>query len=387
MPATNADFGPLAERPNPSPSNKGLFWVDTDTNDVYVSTGKGGVWILIEPGAGPAGADPTVPNNWTADQTLVGARWIDTVDPTAADHLSRMGYVDAQDAATLSSANTYADGVAATAESNANTYTDTQIGAQDFSGHAMLADNETVTGTWDFDNTVTFGGDANLYRAAADTLKTDDALIVAGAAVLANEDSAFGFVRQDTVGTTAAYQSARPTDSFPRWFIEVDGRQQWGDGTVAPDTNIARDGVAQLKTNSTLKIESVVGIALQIRDPGSAFPQLEVSGTGIHKWGPGTGAIDTTMSRIGAGLLGVDQSFRVGSDFTVLGNAFLNGSVTIGNAPTDSVSFYGAAGVAQALAIASPSTPGIVYSQAEAQSAVDAINSLRSALQSIGITA
>lgn len=47
----------------------------------------------------------------------------------------------------------------------------------------------------------------------------------------------------------------------------------------------------------------------------------------------------------------------------------------------------GATPVVQAGAIAAPTAPGAAYSQAEAQSAVAAINAIRTALQNIGITA
>ena len=48
---------------------------------------------------------------------------------------------------------------------------------------------------------------------------------------------------------------------------------------------------------------------------------------------------------------------------------------------------YNETPVAQASAIGAPSAPGAVYAQGEAQSAVNAINSIRTALQNIGITA
>lgn len=60
---------------------------------------------------------------------------------------------------------------------------------------------------------------------------------------------------------------------------------------------------------------------------------------------------------------------------------------SIGKSTTQKFSFYGVTPVVQASAIAAPSTPGGTYSQAEAQSAVDKINSIRTAIKNFGITA
>lgn len=59
----------------------------------------------------------------------------------------------------------------------------------------------------------------------------------------------------------------------------------------------------------------------------------------------------------------------------------------IGTATDQKIGFYGETPVVQAGAIGAPSTPSAAYVQAEAQSAVTAINSIRTALQNIGITA
>ena len=51
------------------------------------------------------------------------------------------------------------------------------------------------------------------------------------------------------------------------------------------------------------------------------------------------------------------------------------------------IGFFTKSGVSQASAISAPSTPGGVYSQAEAQSTVDKVNSIRTVLQNLGFTA
>lgn len=59
----------------------------------------------------------------------------------------------------------------------------------------------------------------------------------------------------------------------------------------------------------------------------------------------------------------------------------------IGIEATQKLAFYGEIPVVQASAIGAPDTPSVGYVQSEAQSAVDAINSIRTALSNIGITA
>lgn len=61
-------------------------------------------------------------------------------------------------------------------------------------------------------------------------------------------------------------------------------------------------------------------------------------------------------------------------------------SLALGSASA-SIGFYGETPTTQYAAIAAPTNPGAAYVQAEAQSAVTAINSIRTALQQIGITA
>lgn len=59
----------------------------------------------------------------------------------------------------------------------------------------------------------------------------------------------------------------------------------------------------------------------------------------------------------------------------------------IGTATDQKLSLYGVTPVVQAATITAPTTPGGVYAQAEAQSAVDKINLIRTAIKNVGITA
>ena len=65
----------------------------------------------------------------------------------------------------------------------------------------------------------------------------------------------------------------------------------------------------------------------------------------------------------------------------------LTNGTKLGLSANDKISLHGVTPVIQASAISAPSTPSGSYSQAEAQSAVNAINSIRTALINKGITA
>ena len=74
---------------------------------------------------------------------------------------------------------------------------------------------------------------------------------------------------------------------------------------------------------------------------------------------------------------------------TVSGALTVTGAETVGGTFQHNganVGFYGKPSVAQQGAIGAPTAPGAVYAQAEAQSAVTAINSIRAALTALGLT-
>ena len=102
---------------------------------------------------------------------------------------------------------------------------------------------------------------------------------------------------------------------------------------------------------------------------------------GEMNWGDGTVATDTNLYRSGVGELTTDTALVVGTDLNV------NGNVALGDAITDLIGLYGAAAVAQAAAIASPAVQTAAYVQADVQSIADAVDDIRTALTAIGITA
>jgi hypothetical protein len=116
--------------------------------------------------------------------------------------------------------------------------------------------------------------DTNLYRSAADWLKTDDELeAVAGfttAGIVKILRSAAGddALRTQITGDTSGY----------RYVLNSDGKQEWGSGgTAAADTNLYRSAADTLKTDDTFLALNVIA-----GDSGWSTPSL---GSGWNDFG------------------------------------------------------------------------------------------------------
>jgi hypothetical protein len=93
------------------------------------------------------------------------------------------------------------------------------------------------------------GLDVNLYRSAANTLKTDDGFIAAGAI---RTDLYFGTSGTNT--SAASYSAIVTGDAFNRLLIGADGKHSWGPGNVVGDTNLYRAAADVLKTDDAFKV-------------------------------------------------------------------------------------------------------------------------------------
>jgi len=181
--------------------------------------------------------------------------------------------------------------------------------------------------------------DTNLYRAAADTLQTDDNFFLRGGA-----------------GKYLAV-FANLTDGFSRWLIQQgDGLMQWGPGSGPSDTNLYRQAAGILKTDGTFvsganfqSLASGSGVAgLYVTNLASngfllAMRQgtdttawrLTVDANGVFNWGPGgSAATDVNLYRSAAGHIKTDQNLDVG------------GSLTLGTKPNWAVPAAGTTGQA-----------------------------------------
>ncbi|MBI2625015.1 MAG: hypothetical protein HYW70_01645, partial [Candidatus Nealsonbacteria bacterium] len=89
--------------------------------------------------------------------------------------------------------------------------------------------------------------DTNLYRSAANTLKTDDSFTVAGTNLIVTTGTIL--VSDLANSTTYGYRNKVTGDADYRYGILADGKQVWGDGTNTFDTNLYRSSANVLKTD------------------------------------------------------------------------------------------------------------------------------------------
>ncbi|MDO8715891.1 MAG: hypothetical protein Q7J73_03665 [Dehalococcoidales bacterium] len=104
-------------------------------------------------------------------------------------------------------------------------------------------------------NGITFGDDAvdpaNLYRSAANTLKTDDSMAIDGASGLnlTNTGAPGILIAASSAGTNTSFSTRVSADGAERFNLKIDGKHSWGSGSVAMDTNLYRSAADTLKTD------------------------------------------------------------------------------------------------------------------------------------------
>lgn len=128
--------------------------------------------------------------------------------------------------------------------------------------------------------------DTNLYRSAANTLKTDDALVVAGAATLQSTlgvtgtstlaaincttiDATGDISGSAALATTHVYSAIVTGDSFDRYRVLADGTIQIGPGNATRDTNLYRAAANILATDDDFAIRTV-GKGLHVAEGANA---------------------------------------------------------------------------------------------------------------------
>ena len=92
----------------------------------------------------------------------------------------------------------------------------------------------------------TLGADTNLYRSAANTLKTDDNLDVGGQ------------IQQTGAAISTVVETSRVTgDTQPRFGRAADGSIGWGPGNAAFDTTMGRSAAGVVTINDSLATDTV----------------------------------------------------------------------------------------------------------------------------------
>lgn len=123
--------------------------------------------------------------------------------------------------------------------------------------------------------------DTNLYRSAADTLKTDDALVVTGELRPGN------LVRGSrTTATDSQYETRATGDAVARWFMQADGKMFWGSGAAGVDTSLYRNAADELKTDDALTVGGALSV---LGGPTWTTYTPTVGGGGSVTWTTRTG--------------------------------------------------------------------------------------------------
>jgi hypothetical protein len=164
--------------------------------------------------------------------------------------------------------------------------------------------------------------DTNLYRSAASVLKTDDTFNavldqnsrvdsatrvltgdVAGKAGIAfgtsldtnlYRDAANALKSDDSLEVTGGVQAGLWSGKAAFWSAMSSGNRTFGNWLIAGDTN----------------------------------PSFEIQGSGLHRWGPGGGTgVDTTLYRSGASALTTDGAFVVGTSVNIGTTATIGGAL------------------------------------------------------------
>lgn len=120
---------------------------------------------------------------------------------------------------------------------------------------AMFTDGKMEWGTG------AAGRDTNLYRSAANTLKTDDSFVVSGSLTV---DGGSSFNQQMVIHspTTAAFVIG---DGTTRFYIRNDtGGLNWGPGGSSYDTNLYRSSASLLRTDDTFEARSLRVSAFEV---------------------------------------------------------------------------------------------------------------------------
>jgi len=142
---------------------------------------------------------------------------------------------------------------------------------------------------------IIFGGDTNLYRSAAATLKTDGQFIAQGAS------------------GTPALSTMITGEAYNRFSVFTGGTAWWSSGTAAADVSLVRYGPAQLGTNSDVVTTGPRGVFYANYGAAAATQVWVGQYSGNVPYAGITFGQDTYLYRNAAKQLRTDGSFIAGN--------------------------------------------------------------------------
>jgi hypothetical protein len=153
--------------------------------------------------------------------------------------------------------------------------------------------------------------DTNLYRAAANALKTDGQFLVVGRLSAVNDLWAYKAVWAFPVGLTSpALQASEFSDAQARFQVNANGTVNWGPGNATSDVSLYRDSAGILRANSVF----YAGGNIRANKDNASEIVLGLTSAGVTDARILFGnAYDTNLYRSGVGALKTDGSFTSGS--------------------------------------------------------------------------
>lgn len=170
------------------------------------------------------------------------------------------------------------------------------------------------------------GLDTNIYRSAADTLRTDDSFVVGTNLTVTGTTTLTGI----PTGPTAAPGTNTTQLATTAFVTEAVSAISGGSGGIAFLGN-----TQTFTAVNTFEAALATTVAIQARVAADTTPRFAALAGGTLEWGPGNAARDTNLYRSAANRLKTDDEFEVGAQLrlTALGLRFNDGT-TLTTAPT-----------------------------------------------------
>jgi hypothetical protein len=169
--------------------------------------------------------------------------------------------------------------------------------------------------------------DTNLYRSAADTLKTDDTFEVAGGSgryVRLTGGTAL-WETMPSASSTAIFVGVSGDVQTARFTVDASGVMKWGDGTLTGDVILFRSAADILSTQDRIRVNRALSTdyAFDSLVASESERRFALRSDGMHEWGDGTSARDTNLYRFAANELKTDDTLRVGNAWAVHPNGYV----------------------------------------------------------------